>query len=137
VANSPFTDALNAPPGGSAPAALVPPAPPSVNVFPPAGVVMPVAAVLNPIRGPTPARLLVRLPAGARLTIDGEPTRSAGETRRFVSPPLAPGQTFRYTLRAELLRDGKRQGESKEVAVRAGEESEVTLTVREARVAGK
>ena len=134
VANSPFTDSLNAPPGGPASAAFVPPAPPAV---PPAGVVMPVAAVTNPIRGPTPARLLVLLPADARLAIDGEATRSTGQTRRFISPPLVLGQTFRYTLRAEVTRDGKRQVETKEVTVRAGEESEVTLAVPEARVAGK
>jgi uncharacterized protein (TIGR03000 family) len=137
AANSPFTNALNAPPGGPASATFVPPAPPAVNVFPPAGVVIPVPAVTNPIRGPTPARLLVRLPADARLTIDGEATRSTGQMRRFISPPLAPGQTFRYTLRVEVTRDGKRQGETKEVTVRAGEESEVTLTAREARVVGK
>ena len=137
VANSPFTDSLNESPGGPASAAFVPPAPPAVNVFPPAGVAMPVAAAANPIRGPTPARLLVLLPADARLTIDGEATRSTGQTRRFISPPLVPGQTFRYTLRAEVTRDGKRQVETKEVTVRAGEESEVTLAVPEARVAGK
>jgi uncharacterized protein (TIGR03000 family) len=34
----------------------------------------------------------------ATLTIEGAPTKAAGPTRTFVSPPLEPGKKYRYTL---------------------------------------
>jgi uncharacterized protein (TIGR03000 family) len=117
VANSAFGMSLNQPFRGS--------------------FILPAAAVVNPIRGPAPALLLVRLPADARLTIDGTPTRSPGDTRRFLSPPLEPGRRYVYVLRAEAVRDGKKVAETREVPVRAGEESEVSLTFSTARPAQK
>ena len=55
--------------------------------------------------GPAPASLVVHLPADARLTIDGDPTRFTGPTRR--------------------------------VAVRAGQEADVTMAFPAQAVAGK
>jgi len=121
VANSAFELSMNQLAGGP--------------VIGPAGA--PAAAAVTPVPGPAPARLLVRLPAAARLTIDGEPTRSQGDTRRFVSPPLEPGRRFVYVLRAEMVRDGKKVTEAREVPVRAGEESAVTLTLPATPVAEK
>jgi hypothetical protein len=40
-------------------------------------------------------------------------------------------------LRVEVVRDGKKVADTREVPVRAGEESEVTFTLPAARVAGK
>ena len=100
-------------------------------------VVWPAVTVVNRAPGPTPALLRVVLPADARLTIDGNPTRSPGEARLFVSPPLEPGRRYVYILRAEVVRDGKKVVETREVPVRAGEESEVTLTFPARQVAGK
>jgi uncharacterized protein (TIGR03000 family) len=87
--------------------------------------------------GPAPARLLVRLPADARLTIDGDPTRSTGPTHWYVSPPLEPGKTFHYELRAEVMRDGRRLTETRRVAVRAGQVTDVTMAVPGRAVAAK
>jgi len=87
--------------------------------------------------GPAPARLVVRLPADARLTIDGGPTRSTGPTRWYVSPPLGPGKTFHYDLRAEVVRDGRRLTATRRVAVRAGQEVDVTMAFPAQAVAGK
>jgi uncharacterized protein (TIGR03000 family) len=117
VANSYFELTMNQPTGGS--------------------FAVPAAAVVSPAPVPAPALLLVRLPADARLTIDGAPTRSPGESRLFVSPPLQPGRSFVYLLRAEAVRDGKKVAMNQDVLVRAGQESEVTLTFPAARVAGK
>jgi uncharacterized protein (TIGR03000 family) len=58
---------------------------------------------------PRPARLVVHLPAQARLWIEGERTRSVSSRREFLSPPLLPGGTYRYALRAELLQAGQRR----------------------------
>ena len=46
----------------------------------------------------------------------------------FVSPSLNPGRDYHYTLKAEWMRDGKPVVVSKEIAVRAGEETRVQMT---------
>jgi uncharacterized protein (TIGR03000 family) len=78
---------------------------------------------------PAPATIVVDLPAEARLSIDGDPTTSTGGQRVFVSPELNPGRDYHYTLKAEIVRDGKPVAVAQEVAVRAGEETQVTLTL--------
>jgi uncharacterized protein (TIGR03000 family) len=77
--------------------------------------------------GDAPATIVVRLPADARLMIDGAPTSSTQDVRRFVSPPLQPGKEYQYTLKAEVTRDGKKVEHSRDVTVRAGQPSEVTF----------
>jgi len=52
--------------------------------------------------GGASARLMVHLPAGARLTIDGTPTQQMDSVREFVSPPLQADRNFTYTLRADI-----------------------------------
>jgi uncharacterized protein (TIGR03000 family) len=134
-ANSEFTNSLNSLHNSPVQVVTVQPPTPARVVSTP--VVVPAAAEMNPIRGPTPARILVRLPADARLLIDGEPTRSTSDSRRFLSPPLPPGRNFVYLLRAEVVRQGKTLSEVRDVTVRAGEETVVNLTVPRAQVAGK
>ncbi|HEY7157726.1 MAG TPA: TIGR03000 domain-containing protein [Gemmataceae bacterium] len=73
------------------------------------------------------ATIRVHLPADATLTIDGQPTRSTSNTRTFLSPPLQPGKTYTYTLRAETNRDGRNRNVEKTVDVQAGQTSDVTL----------
>ena len=96
-----------------------------------------VPPLVHPAAGPAPASLVVRLPADARLTIDGGPTRSTGATRWYASPPLEPGQTFHYDLKAEVTRNGKRLTETRRVAVRAGQASAVTMAFTGQAVAAK
>ena len=74
-----------------------------------------------------PATLVVALPADAKLTIDGFVTSSTSERRVFQSPALEPGKAYSYTLKAEVLRDSKSQIVTKEVIVRAGEETPVRI----------
>lgn len=81
---------------------------------------------------PAPAKVLVSLPADATLTIDGHATTSTSAVRSFVSPTLEAGRDYQYTIKVEMVRDGKSFSESKNVVVRAGETTEVsfdTLTV--------
>jgi uncharacterized protein (TIGR03000 family) len=75
------------------------------------------------------AKLYVTLPADAKLTIDGTPTVSTSESRVFESPSLTPGKTFYYVLKATVVRDGKPQTVTKKVAVRANEETRVSLEI--------
>jgi uncharacterized protein (TIGR03000 family) len=86
-----------------------------------------------PVQEPTkPAKIYVTLPADAKLTIDGTPTVSTSESRIFESPRLTPGKTFYYVLKATVVRGGKTKAVTKEVAVRAGEESRVKIEIPEA-----
>lgn len=77
------------------------------------------------------ARIIVRLPADAKLTIDGEPTQSISNVRVFESPPLEQGKTYHYTLRAERRRNNQTETASKTIEVRAGQPTQVTLDFRD------
>lgn len=79
------------------------------------------------------ATIIVHLPAEATLTIDGQPTQSKSGTRTFTSPPLEPGKTYSYTLRAEMNRDGRLQNVKKTIDVQAGRPTEVTLNLDNAK----
>jgi uncharacterized protein (TIGR03000 family) len=78
---------------------------------------------------PTPATLIVSLPPDAKLTVDGAPTTSTSATRRFTTPPLQPGRDFTYTLQAQVTVDGKAEVITKQVIVRAGQETQATLSL--------
>ena len=67
----------------------------------------------------------VTLPAGARLTVDDTPTQSTTAQRTFVWPPLERGKTFSYTLKAEVYRNGQPVAQTRQVTVRAGEQTNV------------
>ena len=77
---------------------------------------------------PTPATILVQLPADAKLLIDNEATTSKGSSRVFQSPALNPGKEYHYTLTAEVVRDGKPVKFERVVSVMAGQTTPVTLT---------
>ena len=80
------------------------------------------------------ATIIVHMPANASLSIDGQQTQQRSNTRTFVSPPLDPNKTYTYTLRAETSRDGRTITETKNVDVRAGQSSEVTLNLEGERI---
>jgi uncharacterized protein (TIGR03000 family) len=59
-------------------------------------------AVSSPGAGEAlPARLIVLLPAEARLSLDGAPCPLAGARRAFDTPPLEPGRQYMYAVRVE------------------------------------
>jgi uncharacterized protein (TIGR03000 family) len=72
-----------------------------------------------------PATIYVSLPADAKLTVDGQSTTSTSSERVLVTPEIASGSQFVYTLRAEIVRDGQSLSLSRRVAVSAGETVEV------------
>jgi uncharacterized protein (TIGR03000 family) len=67
------------------------------------------------------ARLIVELPADAKLYVDDQPTKATSERRVFNSPQLEPGQTYYYILRAQVVRDGKTHSDTKRVLIHAGD----------------
>jgi uncharacterized protein (TIGR03000 family) len=67
------------------------------------------------------AQLTVRLPRGdTELTVNGEPTRQSGRERTFVTPPLTPGRSYVYRLRAVWSRDGQTREQERSVQVQDG-----------------
>jgi uncharacterized protein (TIGR03000 family) len=65
------------------------------------------------------ARLIVELPADAKLYVDDRLTNANSERRVFNSPSLQEGQTYYYILRAEVVRDGKTLSATKRVLLHA------------------
>ncbi|HKB35183.1 MAG TPA: TIGR03000 domain-containing protein, partial [Gemmataceae bacterium] len=65
----------------------------------------------------------------AKLTIDGNATTSTSSRRIFTSPTLQMGQEYVYTLRAEIIREGRTVAETQQVTVRAGEETPVQFSM--------
>jgi uncharacterized protein (TIGR03000 family) len=78
-----------------------------------------------------PATLVVKLPADAKLMIDGNATTSTSDVRTFRTPALPTGAEFRYTLQAEVVREGKALTLTKTVTVRGGAETQVTFDAAE------
>jgi uncharacterized protein (TIGR03000 family) len=75
----------------------------------------------------SPAKLLVQLPADAKLTIDNYETKSTGIRRQYDTPPIPHGVQYFYTLKASLEIDGKMHEVTRQVPVRAGQTSQVSF----------
>src|SRR6516164_1098510 len=72
--------------------------------------------------GDRAATLIVRLPADARLVVDGNATKQTGPMRRFYTPPLESGERYHYTLEWTYRRDGNPVTKRKVVYFRAGQQ---------------
>jgi uncharacterized protein (TIGR03000 family) len=83
---------------------------------------------------PTKAKLIVSLPADAKLYIDDQLMKTTSERRVFNTPTLDRDQTYYYILRAEVEVDGKKLTDTKRVLVRAGEEIRANFAELEAKV---
>jgi uncharacterized protein (TIGR03000 family) len=77
-------------------------------------------------KDPDRARITVKLPAGATLYVDGKKNAKTDPTREFVTPPLAFGKEYTYTMTAEL--GGPAGTVTHKVAFRAGESVTVDFT---------
>jgi uncharacterized protein (TIGR03000 family) len=74
------------------------------------------------------ARLLIDLPAEAKLYIDDKLMKSTSANRSFSTPALDQGQAYFYDVRAELVRDGKTYSETKRVILRPGDVVHASFT---------
>jgi uncharacterized protein (TIGR03000 family) len=72
---------------------------------------------------PGKAKVVVRLPADAKLYANGELTALTSAERIFSTPALESGVDYKYTMKVEYARDGKAVSESRLVNVRARETS--------------
>jgi uncharacterized protein (TIGR03000 family) len=84
---------------------------------------------LKPWKAPAPekdqASLSVKLPADAKLYVDGVLCPLESAERIFETPPLEKGKQFTYTLKAEVVREGKTTSETKLVPIEAGQQVSV------------
>jgi uncharacterized protein (TIGR03000 family) len=84
-----------------------------------------------------PATIIVMLPAGAKLMVDGNATRSTSDRRTFITPALEMGSDYVYTLQAEVMVDGQVSVQTRDVTVRSGETTEVSFTFASQGVASR
>jgi uncharacterized protein (TIGR03000 family) len=73
------------------------------------------------------ARLIVEVPADARLYIHDHLMEGSGSRRAFVTPALKAGQTYYYVMRADVTRDGKVRSETRRVEVKAGDTAQASF----------
>jgi uncharacterized protein (TIGR03000 family) len=72
------------------------------------------------------ATVTFNLPADAKLFVDAFEAPAAGAVRTFTTPEgLEAGRDYAYTVRAELVRDGRTLTQTQRVIVRAGEATTV------------
>lgn len=67
------------------------------------------------------ARVIVDLPADARLFVDGQFMNTTSARRIFQTPELIAGQAYYYELKAEVIRDGQTITAQQRVILRPGE----------------
>ncbi|MBY0455953.1 MAG: TIGR03000 domain-containing protein, partial [Gemmataceae bacterium] len=112
----------------SAPAAPgVPLAPVNPNPTEPALKSTPVTPPSNPPQ-PDRATITVKLPPGATLYVDDRKSPSQDGVRQFATPPLPADREFAYTLKAEIVRDGRPESFTQKVPFRAGDRVTVDFT---------
>jgi uncharacterized protein (TIGR03000 family) len=74
------------------------------------------------------ARLIVDVPAEAKLFIDDQLMKTPSARRVFNTPALDPDQTYYYIIRAELTRKGKEYAKTTRVLLRAGETARASFS---------
>ncbi len=87
------------------------------------------ATLPAPVAEAAAAVILVVVPADADIFFDGSPTTQTGTERSFSSPPLEPGLTYQYTIRARWTQDGRPVEQTRRVNVKAGDRIRVDFTV--------
>jgi uncharacterized protein (TIGR03000 family) len=71
--------------------------------------------------------LTVWVPYDAKVTINGLQTSSTGSRRQFVSYGLKPGLSYKYVVKAEVVRNGQMVEDIRTVALTAGQTSAVAF----------
>jgi len=87
--------------------------------------------VMPPVEESTTVTVDVVVPETAEVWFDGYKTNQAGSSRTFVSPPLEPGHSYTYDVRARWTDpSGRVIDETKQVAVQAGQEVTLNFMAR-------
>lgn len=119
------------PPAGASPNAPGPePSTPGPEPTPPE----PTAAPPSPTTGVGPARedgaqISILVPAGAKVVINGLETKSTGTQREYVSYGLTPGRTYKYEIRAWIIRNGRQIEDARTVYLSVGAREQVAFSL--------
>ena len=71
--------------------------------------------------------LVVHVPYDAKVTINGIETRSKGSRRTYVSHGLDSSLDYKYTIRAEVVREGQAVWDEKSVVLTAGDREAIAF----------
>ncbi len=74
-----------------------------------------------------PASVTVKLPSNAKLTVNDVAVNVSGQ-QTFTTPKLEKGKSYFYTVKAEIVREGKTVTETRRVDVAAGKEVTIDFT---------
>jgi uncharacterized protein (TIGR03000 family) len=77
------------------------------------------------VAGAAYAALIVNVPEGATLAVDGQNVAIVGGSQVFYTPDIQPNQDYHYNLTLRVTRDGQTSDVTRTVVVRAGEQSQV------------
>ena len=110
-------------PGATVPS-VMPPIP-STTPAPAPMIAPPKASLENKVR----SRVVIETPENAKLYVDGQLMQTASTHRVFQTPELAPGSTYFYDLKIEVVREGKTLTEEKRIYVRPGVEQTVAFNI--------
>ena len=73
-------------------------------------------------------RLILNVPAEAKVTLAGVETKQSGEVRQFATTKLSPGQTWEgYTVVVEMEKDGEMVREERTLKLVGGQPQELTV----------
>lgn len=112
------TPAVPAPPAASPsnPSPLVP-------MTPPAGTPNEPALPRTSTGGALPSgegMISILVPEDAVVTINGHTTKSTGRVRKYVSQDLKPGLVYPFSVRVDVVRDGRIASETREIRLTRG-----------------
>ncbi|WP_029629799.1 TIGR03000 domain-containing protein [Zavarzinella formosa] len=76
---------------------------------------------------PMAATVVLNVPAGAKVFVEGVQLKSDAAERIFRTPALAPGQEYSYTVKAVVIEDGREHEEAMQVLVIPGETTKASF----------
>ncbi|HWG47817.1 MAG TPA: TIGR03000 domain-containing protein [Gemmataceae bacterium] len=74
------------------------------------------------------AEVTVVVPESAELWFNGTKTTQKGPERKFVTPPLTPGEDFIYTVKARWMENGKPVEQTRPIHVQANSSQVIDFT---------
>jgi uncharacterized protein (TIGR03000 family) len=95
----------------------------------PAHAAAPVAAPA--VAAAQQATVTVKVPEGAKFSVDGKEVAVATPEQTFLTPALEASRTYYYEMKASTKKDGKELSASQRVAIKAGEK--VTVDLRDVK----
>ena len=118
---------------GPLPGPAAPPAKLPLNTVPPAATgTIHLQSYVEVDNRSNSGLLTIYVPTDATVTVNNRPTTSVGSQRSYVSFGLQPGYSYKYEIRAQIVRGGKLLEEVKTVHLTAGANQGVAFSFNKA-----